>query len=112
MKLLPLIALLLSSCMVADEKRVVTLGGKVAYNGRNFSVVSDHEDSFRSGAALVGIAAGVYGGIRADSIAAGVTTNASNNATKIGVQQIKSTEAITLGEQALKAKTFIPPTTP
>jgi hypothetical protein len=109
MKLLPLIALLLTSCMVADEKRVVTLGGKVAYNGRNFSVVSDHEDSFRSGAALAGIAAGIYGGIRADSIAAGVSTNAANNAAKVNLQTIKSNEAISLGEQALKAKTFIPP---
>ena len=107
MKALLLIPLMLCSCMMADERRVVTLGGKVSYNGRNFSVVSDHEDSFQAGAAVAGIAIGAYGAAveRAGDIDLAKTN--SNNATKQAINAsnnaVKTTEITTKGaNEALK----------
>lgn len=94
-----LAALLLSSCVYADKERAVAMGGKGAYNGRDFSLVWDNDESFRSaitGAVAVG---GLYYGAAqhaateataraANANATKQAINASNNATKIASEGI------------------------
>ena len=58
MKLLSLVALLLSSCVYGYSKHLVSLGGKGAYKGSDFSLVWNHEKSFRDGAVAAGLAIG------------------------------------------------------
>jgi hypothetical protein len=101
--------LMLCSCVRATKDEVVAFAGKGAYNGRDFSLVWDHDESVKS--IVTGAVAAATLGVSAysDSVSAAVSTNAANNATKQAVNASNNATKVQLGEQALKAKTFIPP---
>lgn len=111
MKHIPLllVAALLSSCMVANENTVASLGGKGAYKGKNFGVIWDHENSFRDGAILATAAVGAWANVASTKAAEATTRavdanrsaeaiNASNNAAKIASEGIAAdvTKTITV----------------
>ena len=85
MKTLLVIPLLLSSCVYATKDRMVSLGGASAYKSAGFGLVHDHNDSFRAGAATVGIVAGLAAG--AWQHAATETTTRAINSNATGVQK-------------------------
>jgi hypothetical protein len=109
MVLVVLITLGLSSCMRARKDEVIAFMGKGAYNGRDFSVVWDHDESVKSVATAVIAGAGLYYGA-AQHAASEATTrvvngnatqqaiNANNNATKIASEGIAAdvTKAVTI----------------
>jgi hypothetical protein len=95
--------------MRANKDEVTAFMGKGAYNGRDFSVVWDHDESVKSVVTGIVAGAGLYYGA-ANHAASEVTTraaganstkqaiNASNNATKIASEGIAAdvTKTITI----------------
>lgn len=101
MKSLLLIPILLSSCVYADGQKVASLGGRVTYNGRDFSMTSDHEKSFSDGAIAATAVAGLYYGAANVAAQEATTRNANNNALKenLGAQKL---EQFKVGEDTKK----------
>ena len=97
--LVVLACVLMCSCMRATKDDVIAFMGKGAYNGRDFSVVWDHDESVKSVVTGIVAGAGLYYGA-AQHAASEATTraldanrsteaiNASNNATQIASEGI------------------------
>lgn len=104
-----LLPMLMSSCVVANKNMVASLGGKGAFKSATFGLVWDHEQSFRDGTVAATALAGAYFSsvvskakeVTAQSANANATQqaiNASNNATavELGAQEAATTQAITI----------------
>lgn len=100
MKALLLIPLLCSSCVVANKDMVASLGGKMAYKGRDFAVTSDHEASFREAAMLATAAVGAWASVASTEAAEATNRAVNSNATKQAINASNNSTAVQLGAQA------------
>jgi len=110
MKALLLIPLLLSSCVVANGNMVASMGGKIAYKGKDFGLVSDHTDSFRDAAVLAGLAVGAWQTVAATKATEATNQVVNRNATKLGIAN--SNNAKDIAVEGIKSDTIKATTLP
>lgn len=99
MRILLLLPLFMTSCVVANGNMVASMGGKFAYKGKDFGIISDHEGSFRDAAVLAGLAVGAWQTVAATKAAEATKQVASSNATKQAINASNNTTAEVLGAQ-------------
>lgn len=91
--------LALCSCTVSNKDWNVAFGGKGAYSGRDFSVTWDNEDSFRTGAAIAGLAVGAYQAVAVQKSADALNATQHTNVTKQAINANNNATAVELGAQ-------------
>ena len=120
LSLLLLPALALSSCVYGDAHHVASLGGKGAYKGADFSLVWNHEKSFRDGAVAAGLAIGAVqtslvtrsnNALEATKVTSAATVSKADIAAKAAVEQAKISAQGTATSEAIGAGAVVNPIT-
>lgn len=96
--LMAALGVLLGSCTFANKDTAVALGGKGAYNGRDFSLVWDNEGSFRDAAVVAGLAVGAVQAVAVQKSSDALTATTVKEGTKVQVGA-QGVEKFRIGEE-------------